>query len=203
MKKKVSDEWINDTALLFYQIFSVDYEDAKFNAKLMAGGGGNSTLCSTWTQLSEVFLNYRISKRAYKLLLNLISKEDKKLIIKNEKEITISKKIIYDKYRGLFFNNAKGVVNRKNNGKYFHFDHNPSNKKVLSLLKSKVKEEKDNPNFLVELTNYVKHVQTVDLITVEEDDKRTSADLKLKNDKMDAFERDKLINTEFYNLHII
>ena len=50
MKKKISDEWINDTALLFYQIFSVDYEDVNFNAKLMAGGGGNSTLCSTWTQ---------------------------------------------------------------------------------------------------------------------------------------------------------
>lgn len=203
MKKKISDEWINDTALLFYQIFSVDYGDVNFNAKLMAGGGGNSTLCSTWTQLSDDFLNYRISKKAYKLLLNLISEEDKKSIIKTEKDITIPKKIIYDKYRGLFFNNAKGVVNRKNSGKYFHFDHNPSNKKVLSLLKSKVKEKKDNPDFLNELTDYVKNVQTVDLITVEEDEIRTNADLKLKDNKMDALERDILINTEFYNLHIV
>ncbi len=203
MKKKISDEWIYDTALLFYQIFSVEYEDANFNATLMAGGGGNSTLCSTWTKLSDGFLNYRISKKAYKLLLNLISEEDKKNIIKNKKDITIPRKIIQDKYRGLFFNNAKGVVNRKNSGKYFHFDHNPSNKKVLSLLKSKVKEGKDNPDFLIELINYVKHVQTVDLVTVEEDEIRTSADLKLKDDKMDALQRDRLINTEFYNLHII
>ncbi len=203
MKKQISAEWINDTALLFYQIFSVDYEDASFNTKIMAGGGGNSTLCSTWTQLSDDFLGYRISKKAYKLLLNLISGEDKKKIIKQENDIFIPKKIIYDKYRGLFFNNAKGVVNRKNSGKYFHFDHNPSNKKVLSLLKSKVKEIKDKPDFLNELANYVKHVQTVDLITVEEDDVRTKADLKLKENKMDALERDKLLKTKFYNLHIV
>lgn len=93
-------------------------------------------------------------------------------------------------------------MNRKNSGKYFHFDHN-LNKKVLSLLKSKVKEKKDNPDFLNELTDYVKNVQTVDFITVEEDEIRTSADLKLKDNKMDALERDKLINTEFYNLHIV
>ena len=71
------------------------------------------------------------------------------------------------------------------------------------MLKSKVKEKKDNPDFLNELTDYVKNIQTVDLITVEEDEIRTSADLKLKDNKMDALERDKLINTEFYNLHIV
>ena len=69
----------------------------------------------------------------------------------------------------------------------------------LSSMDEVVKLEKDNPDFLNELTDYVKNIQTVDLITVEEDEIRTSADLKLKDNKMDALERDKLINTEFYN----
>ena len=203
MKKNINEEWIKDTALLFYQIFSPYYTDEKFNKKLVTGGGGNSTLCSTWTQLSDKFLSYRISKRAYQLLLNLISDEDRSAIVKINNDVTISKKIIYDKYHKLFFNNAKGVVNRKKNGKYFHFDHNPSNKKVLTLLKSKIKGQKGTKKFLNELTEYVKKVQTIDLITVEEDEVRTNADSKLKDNKINALERDKLIKAEFYNLHII
>ena len=45
MNKNFDDLWIKDTALIFYQIFSVDYADVKFEDKLLRGGGGNSTLC--------------------------------------------------------------------------------------------------------------------------------------------------------------
>jgi len=203
MNENLDNKWISNLALLFYQIFSVEYKDEGFYKKLMAGGGGNSALCATWTKLSDVFLKYRISKNAYELLLTFIKDEDKDLISKNKNDITISKKIIYDKYHKFFFNNAKGAEKRKKNGKYFHFDHNPSNKKVLLLLEKKVKEIKDKPDFLNELADYIENIQTVDLITVEEDDIRTSEDLKLKGNKMEGKERDKILNTKFYNLYIV
>ena len=44
-----------------------------------------------------------------------------------------------------------------------------------------------------------KNIQTVDLITVEEDDIRTEADRKLSN-KLEAIERDRLISAKFYDL---
>ncbi len=173
---------VRDTALIFYQIFSVDYEEDKFLDKLLKGGGGNSTLCSTWTQLSDRFIKYRISKNAYSLLMSLIDDSDKKLVIEKDNCVTIPEKLIYKKYYSLFFNNAKGAVNRKNNGKYFHFDHNPSNKKVFILLKNEISKNKDvdKEEFLRRLSDYIKQIQIVDLITVEEDDIRTLADLKLK-----------------------
>lgn len=203
MNKKTDEKWIRDTALIFYQIFSVEYENEKFLDKLLQGGGGNSTLCSTWTQLSDRFIKYRISRNAYNLFINMIEDSDKDLIIKKDNCVTLPSKLIYKKYPSLFFNNAKGADKRKNNGKYFHFDHNPSNKKVLTLLKNKIRENKDNDDFLIKLSDYIKEVQTVDLITVEEDDIRTLADLKLKDDKMDSLERDEIINSKFYDLNII
>ena len=48
----------------------------------------------------------------------------------------------------MFSSNAKGAENRKKNGQYFHFDHNPSNKKVLMLLKNKIQDNKDKEGFL-------------------------------------------------------
>lgn len=194
-----NEKWIKDTALLFYQIFSVDYKDTKFLDKLLSGGGGNSTLCSTWTHLNRYFVTYRISENAYKILLEKISEEDKDKIKFDSDVVYISPKITKKYYR-MFYNNAKGAKNRVAAGKYFHFDHNPSNKKVLELLNSKIKKNKDKEGFLEELTEYIKTVQTIDLITVQEDEKRTSTDLSNPTGPFSSDERDKLLNTKFYSL---
>lgn len=199
MNKDFDDLWIKDTALIFYQIFSVDYADVKFEDKLLRGGGGNSTLCSTWVQLSDGFVKHRISEKAYNLLIAMIKGEDGKLIYKNGNTVNIPYYFIYKKYKYLFSSNAKGAEKRKKVGQYFHQDHNPSNQKVLTLLKAKIKEIRNNKNYLNELSIYIKNIQTVDLITVEEDDIRTEADRKLSN-KLEAIERDRLISAKFYDL---
>lgn len=194
-----NNKWIRDTALLFYQIFSVDYEDEKFLNKLLSGGGGNSTLCSTWMHLNGSFVKYRISKAAYELLLNKIAQEDKSKVRLEEGTVYISKTIDKD-YHRLFYNNAKGAENREKAGKFFHFDHNPSNKKVLELLNSKIKNREYEVNFLNELACYIETVQTIDLITIYEDDKRTSADRQSKSGPLSSVERDDLLETQFYAL---
>ena len=193
------DKWIKNTALLFYQIFSVGYEAEAFINKLLSGGGGNSTLCATWMQLVKVFIKRRISKPAYHLLLEKVTDEDKNKIRLECDTVFISKKI-HAKYLAFFFNNAKGAENRINAGKFFHFDHNPSNKKVLELLCDKIKSHKNEAGFLEKLTEYVKSVQTLDLITVQEDDIRTNADRQSPNGPLSSQERDDLLKTTFYSL---
>ena len=69
------------------------------------------------------------------------------------------------------------------------------------LLKNKIKDNKDKEGFLKSLSSYIKKIQTVDLIMVEEDDLRTQADLKLQ-DKLDSSKRDEMIGSEFYDLII-
>lgn len=202
MIKEVDEKWFRDVALLFYQIFSVEYENEEFIKRLLMGGGGNSTLCSTWTHLSDCFIKYRISKKAYSLLITKLDDIDKKSIIKKGNVIEIPEKLIGNKYHALFFNNAKGAERRKQNGKYFHFDHNPSNKKVLTNLKNEIKNHDYSEEYLKELVSYIKQIQTVDLITVEEDDVRTYADQKTK-DKLDSKQRDCLTSSGFYDLKII
>ena len=204
MNKEMENQWIRDTALIFYHIFSVDYENEEFLKKLLKGGGGNSTLCSTWTQLSDFFIKYRISKRAYNEIMKEIDITDRKQIIKEGNIVKIPYGIIYKKYHDKFFNNAKGAKNRREKGKCFHFDHNPSNKKVLSELRKKItnNKNKDEQEFLKKLANYIKQIQTVDLITVEEDEMRTNADLNRKDDKLSSLERDKISNSKFYDLII-
>lgn len=199
MTEVKNEKWIKDTALLFYQIFSVDYEDKAFTNKLLAGGGGNSTLCSTWTHLNGPFVTYRISKNAYDLLIQKIDSSDLNKIRLEDNIVYISKKI-YKKYHRLFYHNAKGAENRINTGKFFHFDHNPSNKKVLELLNEKIKKHKAEDGFLLELTEYIKTIQTIDLITVYEDDMRTATDLSNPNGPLSSSERDQLLNTHFYIL---
>lgn len=192
------EKWINDTARLFFQIFSVDYEEI-FIRKLLSGGGGNSTLCATWMHLNNYFVGYRISKKAYELLLKKVQPEDKNKIKFDNNTVYVSRKI-YKKYSKMFYNNAKGSENRTEAGKVFHFDHNPSNKKVLELLNSKIKRQKNEEGLLQELVEYIKKIQTVDLITVEEDDIRTQADRKNENGPLLGEERDELLKTEFYVL---
>ena len=189
-------KWIKNTALLFYQIFSADYEGKSFINKILSGGGGNSTLCSTWTHLADNFITHRISENAYNLLINKLDDEDKSKVRLENDTVFISK-YIYKKYHTLFFNNAKGAKNRINAGKFFHFDHNPSNKKVLKLLYTRIKSSRKEDGFLEKLTEYVGSVQKLDLITVEEDDIRTSADRK---SLLSLKERDNLLNTKFYSL---
>lgn len=200
-KRKSTDinKWIKNTALLFYQIFSVNYEDEAFINKLLSGGGGNSTLCATWMQLVSVFIKRRISENAYSLLLEKVADEDKNKIRLEKDTVFISKKI-YKKYHSFFSNNAKGAEKRTKAGKFFHFDHNPSNKKVLKLLCDEIKLHKDEAGFLEKLTEYVKSVQTLDLITVQEDDIRTNADRKSSNGPLSSQERDDLLKTNFYTL---
>lgn len=202
MVKEVDDKWFRDIALLFYQIFSVEYENEGFIKRLLMGGGGNSTLCSTWTHLSDCFIKYRISKNAYDLLLSKLDVDDIKFVNKKGKIVYIPAYLIEKKYHTMFFNNAKGAENRKTNGKYFHFDHNPSNRKVLIKLKTEIEQHEFSEEYLLELAEYIKKIQTVDLITVEEDDVRTYADQKSK-DKLDAAERDMLTSSEYYDLNII
>ena len=192
-------KWIRDTATLFYQIFSVDYQDEGFITKLLSGGGGNSTLCSTWTHLNGCFVPYRISENAYNLLREKLGeKADEWVCLKNN-TVYVSKQV-YKKHPRMFYHNAKGAENRVNVGKFFHFDHNPSNKKVLALLNEKIKAHKNDEEFLEELTEYVRTVQTIDLITVFEDDIRTSADKKSRNGPLTSEKRDELLNTRFYCL---
>lgn len=199
-KNKINiDKWIENTALLFYQIFSVDYKDEAFMSKLLSGGGGNSTLCSTWMHLNDCFVPRRISKSAYELLLSKLDENYKDKIYLKENTVYI-KKIIFIKYSSWFANNAKGEENRIKAGKFFHFDHNPSNKKVLELLNNKIKLHKNDSDFIKDLTTYVKQIQTLDLITVHEDDIRTSEDKKSKTGPLTSSERDALLNTQFYYL---
>lgn len=194
-----ANKWVKNTALLFYQIFSVDYTDKVFIKKLLSGGGGNSTLCATWMQLVQFFINHRISYNAYTLLLEKLEDGDKKYVRLENKIVYINKKL-YRKYHYLFANNAKGAQNRISAGKYFHFDHNPSNKKVLELLNDKIKSHKDEVGFFEELTRYISSVQTLDLITVEEDDIRTNADRNSINGPLPSNERDALLNTIFFKM---
>ena len=192
----VDDKWIKNTALLFYQIFSVDYddEDEAFINKLLAGGGGNSTLCSTWMHLNSCFVQYRITESAYSLLNNKVLSEDRSKIKLDDNVVYISRDI-YKDYRGL-----KGAENRIKAVKFFHFDHNPSNKKVLRLLYDRIKLHKEDEGFLEDFIEYTKSIQTIDLITVYEDDIRTSADRKSKNGPLTALERDDILETKFYRL---
>lgn len=197
VKDSYDDEkWIKDTALLFYQIFSVDYEES-FTNRLLAGGGGNSTLCATWIHLSDAFVPYRISEDAYKSLIKKIDEIDRGKIRIVEDKIYIPK-YINKKYHSMFYNNAKGAENRKKAGKFFHFDHNPSNKKVLEILSSTIKEHKNDNGYLEVLADYIKNIQTIDLITVDEDDIRTWKDRS--DGAYSAAERDKMLKTKFYKL---
>lgn len=197
--KDEKQSWINDTALFYFQIFSRNYGE-KFLKKLLKGGGGNSTLCASWYQLSPVFVSQRVSDTALKLLIeksiSITKDPDKRTVVIKKSEI--------DKHRGMFYNNAKGADNRKSAGKFFHFDHNPSNKKILSLLNDQIREFLDSKitedAILEQLGNYLESIQSVDLITVEQDQIRTSADLQ--DAPLTKEERDKILHDEWWTLNI-
>lgn len=196
MNKK--DKWIEDTALFYFRIFSAEYGDL-FLDKLLKGGGGNSTLCASWYQLSPVFVPERISATAYNLLI------EKGFHVEKNKDVVTIKNAELKSNHGMFYNNAKGSKKRIIAGKFFHFDHNPSNKKILSLLNEKVRSYMESliseSEILNNLAEYIKTIQTVDLITVEQDELRTNADCKAN--PLSSDERDDIINDVWYILRKI
>lgn len=192
-----TQKWIEDTALFYFRIFSGNYGE-DFLKKLLKGGGGNSTLCASWYQLSPVFVPQRVSSQAVHRL-----REKAFDIVEHENTIRLRKIDLKDNHT-MFYNNAKGAENRTRAGKFFHFDHNPSNKKILSLLNDRIKEFMNShvseQEILVDLSEYLKTIQTVDLITVEQDEIRTSAD---REDRpLTNSERDALLNDNWYWLEI-
>ena len=191
------EEWIRNTAIFYFQIFNAKYDDL-FLLELLKGGGGNSTLCGSWMKLSSKFVRSRISGSA------LIELEKKSIpfSIEGDKVVILTKTL--DKYWSMFSSNSKGSEKREISGKYFHFDHNPSNKHILSLLNNKVKEI--NVVSLTQkakielLSDYISDIQTVDLITIKQDDERTKADRSIALSK-DV--RDKLLDDKWYYLSIL
>jgi len=192
-----TQKWIEDTALFYFRIFSGNYGEDFLN-KLLKGGGGNSTLCASWYQLSPVFVPQRVSSQAVCRL-----KEKAFDIVEHENTIRLRKTDLKDNHT-MFYKNAKGAENRIREGKFFHFDHNPSNKKILSLLNDRIKEFTNSnvseQEILVDLSEYLKTIQTVDLITVEQDEIRTSADRE--DSPLTNLERDTLLNDNWYWLEI-
>lgn len=59
---------------------------------------------------------------------------------KSQEDIIYIKLSEIQKRSHLFFNNAKSIEKRKEQGKLFHLDHHPSNKQILLLLKKKTYE---------------------------------------------------------------
>jgi hypothetical protein len=191
------DVWIRNTAVFYFQIFNAKYDDL-FLMELLKGGGGNSTLCGSWMKLSTRFVRSRISGSA---LIELGNKNIPFTI--EEDRVGILKKTL-DRNWAMFSSNSKGSIQRELSGKFFHFDHNPSNKHILSLINNKVKELS-----LVSLTqkakiellsDFISDIQTVDLITVKQDDERTNADRSVALSK-DV--RDKLLDDKWYYLSIL
>lgn len=101
------------------------------------------------------------------------------------------------------YNNAKGAENRKTVGKLLHLDHSPGNVKVLHLIRDKCREfnpDTDNYDMIIRtLKEYFKTIQTLDWITIEQDDIRTyktdsDGPSKKEKDMMSHEERDNLLN---------
>ena len=197
MKMNKKQKWIEDTALFYFKIFSGNYGD-EFLKKLLKGGGGNSTLCASWYQLSPVFVPQRISGQALKLL------KEKSFSVEEQNGTIKVKSSEIKSNHGMFYNNAKGAKNRIKAGKFFHFDHNPSNKKILAMLNDKIKNYMESKiteqEILNNLSEYLKTIQTVDLITVQQDEIRTNADREGK--LLSNIQRDNLIKDHWYVLEI-
>lgn len=198
-KKKLNpEEWIKNAAIFYYQIFSSSYDEL-FLAELLKGGGGNSTLCGSWMKLSSKFVKYRISKTA----LNDLKIKGVQYSLNND-IVEISKKDI-KKNKSMFSNDSKSTEKRELSGKFFHFDHNPSNKHILTLLNSKVKElsivSLSQEEKIELLSDYISKIQTVDLITIKQDDMITKAD-RLNKNALSKDVRDKLLKDTWYNLVI-
>lgn len=186
-KKAKKEAMLDSTARFMFNVFNTKSGNysKEFEKLLIAGGGGNSMFVNCWAKPSRFFIKERISGKAKKVLLDNG--------YKNPEEAPHSFKV----------NNAKGSKNRIKKGKFIHLDHNPGNVKVLNLIKEKCMEfNPDSSGFNFEATikaikEYLLNIQTLDWITVEQDDKRTYGDkYHSTNEKamMNKEERDKILN---------
>lgn len=174
------DNILDSTAKFLYNVFSDSYSGA-FEKMLMSGGGGNSMFVNAWVKPSETFIKHRISGEAKKRL--------------EEHGYTIDT-CPPDFYQ----NNAKTAEKRRSAGKQLHWDHNPGNVKVLQLIRDRVRsyaeKKMTREEKIADLKEYLLGVQTVDLITIEQDDIRTYRDEvleKREKDMLTAAERDALL----------
>jgi hypothetical protein len=186
MGKEKQEAILRSTAKFFYNVFSDKYDDW-FENKLVSGGGGNSMFVNAWVHPSAKFIRYRISSEAIKRL--------------EEHNYSLEKFVKGKVPKSFISNNAKGAANRIKAGKHIHGDHNPGNVKVLNLIRDEVRSYKRGPfckrKNVAELMKFISNLQTLDIITVEQDDKRTYADdamPKSEKDMLSASERDALLD---------
>lgn len=189
--KDISQVMLHNLAQLLFAVFSIEYEE-EFKKLLLGGGGGNSMFINTWMKPSAHFVKMRISSQAKKVL----TKERYQLV-------DLGNKVP----KSLLKNNAKGAENRRKEGKLLHIDHNPGNVKVLELIYEKIqllKNEKGTESDKIEkLKSFLKNIQYLDIITVEQDDIRTKKDPKYskkEKDRMTRKERDLLTPKEKFKL---
>lgn len=185
--KDINQVMLHNLAQLLFAVFSIEY-DEEFKKLLLGGGGGNSMFINTWMKPSAHFVKMRISSKAEQIL--------------KEKGYTIDN-LGENVPKSLLKNNAKGAANRIKKGKRLHIDHNPGNVKVLELIYEKIqalKSEKGTKADKIEkLKSFLKDIQYLDIITVEQDDIRTLRDkkhTKKEKDRMTRQERDQLTPKE-------
>lgn len=192
-KQRKKEAMLDSTARFMFNVFNIKsgtYSE-DFEKLLLAGGGGNSMFVNCWTKPSSYFTKIRISGEAKKVL--------KKHNYNSIGEAPKSFK----------FNNAKTAANRMKKGKYLHLDHNPGNVKVLMLIKEKCREfNPDSSKFNLEATMneikaYLLTIQSLDWITVQQDDVRTYGDeshTKREKAIMNKQARDQLLNDSWEDL---
>lgn len=180
-----SEKMLDSTARFMFNVFNTKSGKycEEFDKLLIAGGGGNSMFVNCWAKPSLHFIKRRISGKAKKRLQEF------------------GYNSIDEAPRKFKYNNAKGAQKRISKGKYLHLDHSPGNVKVLELIKSKCIEfdpdQTDYETIITAIKEYMRNIQTLDWITVEQDDVRTYGDEKYskrQKDKMNHQERDDLLN---------
>lgn len=176
---------LEDTAKFMYNVFNKDSGNysKEFEKLLLSGGGGNSMFVNCWAKPSGAFVKSRISGKA------------------KEELAKYGYVSLWDSPHEFRYHNAKGAENRLKHGKHLHLDHNPGNVKVLSLIRERCRsynsKEQSYEEIIIDLKKYLMTIQTLDWITVEQDDVRTLSDSNYKKkikDMMTHEERDALLN---------
>ncbi len=184
-KLSYSEKMLDSNARFMFNVFNTKSGNycEEFDNLLMRGGGGNSMFVNCWSKPSYYFVKKRISGEA-----------KRKLEENNYPTIN-------DAPHSFKCNNAKGAQNRIAKGKHLHLDHNPGNVKVLELIREKCRsydlDTTDYETIISEIKVFLSSIQTLDWITVEQDDVRTYGDnrySKSEKDKMTHDQRDELLN---------
>jgi hypothetical protein len=178
---------IESTAKLFLNVFSDKY-DPWFENQLVTGGGGNSMFVNAWAKPSAKFIRIRISNEAEKRLADY------------------GYTSLSDIPKNFLRHNAKGTEKRREAGKELHADHNPGNVKVLHLIRDRVSSYgkfMSEKKKLEDLKAFIREIQTLDIITIEQDDIRTFADSEMTKSEKNMLtreERDILLHDSFEDL---